>query len=30
VKCASMAWHALHSALSAPGREQQVVEDGGA
>jgi len=30
VKCASMAWHALHSALSAPGREQRVVEDGGA
>ena len=29
VKCASMAWHALHAALSAAGRERQVVEEGG-
>jgi len=29
VKCASMAWHALHSALVATGSEKQVVEERG-
>jgi nitrogen fixation NifU-like protein len=29
VKCASMAWHALHSALSAAGTERQLLEEAG-
>jgi nitrogen fixation NifU-like protein len=29
VKCASMAWHALHSALAASDGSKVVVEDGG-